>query len=105
MSTPLSGPKTSSICFSSCSATSRARSVNAASTSRETLLELAAHEVGVRAGLLAVEHARADLDRVDDRLDGVLPRLLALLHEAQRAVVLDDQAVDDQAVADRADVR
>ena len=55
-------------------------------------------------GLFAVEHASADLDRVTDYLDRIVAMLLALVDEANRAVVIDHEAVDDQTVADRADV-
>jgi hypothetical protein len=68
------------------------------------LLELRLHEVRVRAGLLAVEDTRADLDGVDDELGRVLPRLLALANEPGGALVLDEQAVDGDAPAERADV-
>jgi hypothetical protein len=49
-------------------------------------------------------NARADLDGVADRLDRVLAVLLARAHEADGAVVLDDEAVDRHAIADHADV-
>jgi hypothetical protein len=68
------------------------------------LLELRLDELGVRPGLLAVEHARADLDRVADGLGRVLAVLLALANDAHRAVVVDDQAVDRDHVAEYADV-
>ena len=58
------------------------------------LLELGLDELGVRAGLLAVEHARADLHGVADDLDRVVTVLLALAHEADGALVVDDEAVD-----------
>ena len=60
------------------------------------LLELGLDELGVRAGLLAVEHARADLDGVAHDLDRVVAVLLALTHQPDGAFVLDDEAVDDQ---------
>src|SRR3954469_24657069 len=66
------------------------------------LVELALHELGVGAGLLAVEHARSDLDRVRDHADGVGARLLPLPDEPDGALVVDDEAVDGEAVADRA---
>ena len=58
------------------------------------LLELGLDELGVGAGLLAVEHARADLDGVADGLGGVVPVLLALPDDADGALVVDDEAVD-----------
>ena len=67
------------------------------------LLELVADELRVRARGLAVEHARADLDRVDDRADRVLAALLLLAHEADGALVGDDEAVHGEAIADGAD--
>ena len=69
------------------------------------LLELGLDELRVGAGLLAVEHARADLDGVADRLDRVVAVLLARANEADGALVLDDEAVDRDAIADDADVR
>jgi hypothetical protein len=68
-------------------------------------LELRLDEVGVGAGLLAVEHAGADLERVDDDRRGVLARLLALAREAHGGGVVDDQPVDAQALAGDADRR
>jgi hypothetical protein len=64
------------------------------------LLELRLHELRVRAGLLAVEHAGADLDRVEHGLDGIVAVLLALADEPDGAFVLDHEAVDRDAVAD-----
>src|SRR3954466_3502360 len=69
------------------------------------LVELALHELGVRARLLAVEHPGADLDRVRDHPDGVGARLLALAGGPAGRLVVHDEAVDDHAVADRADMR
>ena len=69
------------------------------------LLELRLDELGVGAGLLAVEHAGADLDRVEHDPDRIVPVLLALADEPDGAFVVDDQAVDRDAVADHADVR
>jgi hypothetical protein len=68
------------------------------------LLELVAHELRVGAGRLAVEHARPDLDGVGNRANGVLARFLAVAHEADGAVVGDDEAVDDEPIADYADI-
>ena len=68
------------------------------------LLELRLDELRVGAGLLAVEHARADLDGVAHRLDRIVAVLLALADEANGALVLDDEAVDRHAIADHADV-
>jgi hypothetical protein len=68
------------------------------------LLELRLHELRVRAGLLAVEHAGADLHGVEHRLHGVVAVLLALADEPDRAFVLDNEAVDGDAVTEHADV-
>ncbi len=68
------------------------------------LLELRLDELRVRAGLLAVEHARADLDGVADRLGRVVAVLLALANDANRALVVDDEAVDRDDIAEYADV-
>ena len=62
----------------------RALSVNAPSTSRETFSNSVPDEVGVDLGLLAVEDARADLDRVDEDRRRVGARLLALAHQLPR---------------------
>ena len=102
---PSSSPNTSANCASKNSAIVRALSVNSCWTSLRGLLELGLDELGVGGGLLAVEHARADLDGVADRPDRIVAVLLALAHEPDGAFVLDDQAVDHEAVADRADVR
>jgi hypothetical protein len=82
---PFSGPKTSSMRVEALGDQPRARSTKAASSSRARLLELRLDEVGVGAGLLAVEHARADRDRVEHEPRGVLAGLLALAREAHRA--------------------
>ena len=62
-------------------------------------LELRLHELRVGGGLLAVEHASADLDGVGHRPDGVVAGLLALAHEPHGALVLDHEGVDDEPVA------
>ena len=67
-------------------------------------LELRLDEVGVRRGLLAVEHPRADLDRVRDEPRGGLAGLLALPGEPDGAGVLHDEPVDEQRLARGADV-
>ena len=67
-------------------------------------LELRLDEVGVRRGLLAVEHPRADLDRVGDEPGGGLAGLLALPGEPDGAGVLHDEPVDEQRLARGADV-
>ncbi|TML26190.1 MAG: hypothetical protein E6G30_09125 [Actinobacteria bacterium] len=70
------------------------------------LLHLRRHELGVRAGLLAVEHARADLDRVGHQAGRVLTPLLALAHQARGGRIVDHQPVHGDALAgEDADVR
>jgi hypothetical protein len=69
------------------------------------LVELVLDELRVGAGLLAVEHARADLHGVGDHLDRVVARLLALADQPDRHFVGDHQAVDRQPVTDGPDVR
>jgi hypothetical protein len=68
------------------------------------LLELRLHELGVCAGLLAIEHARADLDGVQHDPDRIVAVLLALTDEPDGAVVLDHEAVDRDPVAHHAHV-
>ena len=68
-------------------------------------VELAADEVGVGPRLLAIEDARADLDRVDHRPHRVVAGLLTLADEPHRRLVVNNQSVDREAVADRADMR
>ena len=79
------------------SATSRARSTNAVSSSRAAFSNSALTKSALAPGLLAVEHAGADLDRVEHQPRGVLAVLLALAREAHGARVVDDEAVDPQA--------
>ena len=61
-------------------------------------LELGLDELRVGGGLLAVEHARADLDGVRDEARGVL----GLVRQPHSALVVDDDTVDVQAVGDDA---
>ena len=101
---PFSGPNTWSTRSPKNSATWRALSVNSHVQLRGRALELGLDELGVRAGLLPIEDARADLDRVAHQLDGVLAVLLALGDEPDGAFVLHDEAVDDHAPTDDPDV-
>ena len=48
---------------------------------------------------LAVEYAGADLYGVTNRLGRIVAAALALAHETDGAVVLDDETVDDYAIA------
>jgi hypothetical protein len=64
------------------------------------LLELGPDQLGVGSGLLAFQHPRADLDGVLDRLHGVLARMLAGPHQPHGGRVVDQQAVDRDAVSD-----
>ena len=66
-------------------------------------LELGADVVDLGRGALALEHAGADLDRVADRLRRRVPGLGALADEPGRALVVDGERLDHEAVADRAD--
>jgi hypothetical protein len=68
-------------------------------------LELGPHEFGVCPGLLAIEHARADLDRVLHQSRGVSPGLGALPDQACGRLVVHDETVDAHAIADRGRVR
>ena len=61
------------------------------------LLELVAHELGVDRVLLALEHARADLDRVHHHAGRVLARLDAPVQERRGRGIVDDDVVDDHA--------
>jgi hypothetical protein len=97
---PASGANTSSSRLSSASAAARARSANSSPSSR--LVHLGLDGLGVGAGLLAVKDAGADRDRVERELHRVLAGVLALAHEAQGGLVVDDEAVDGDAVTDRA---
>ena len=65
-------------------------------------LELRAHEVDLRADVLAVENARTDLDRVGDRARRLLADLGALAHDSRRAFVTDREPLDHQPVVERA---
>jgi DNA-binding MarR family transcriptional regulator len=69
------------------------------------LLELGLDELGVRAGLLAVEHTGADLDRVDHEVGRIGARLFALAHEANRRLIGDGEVGDVQDVAGHGDAR
>ena len=69
------------------------------------LLELHLDELRVGPRLLAVEHARADLDRVAHRLGGVVAGLLPLADEADGAFVVDHEAVDRHDLTEDPDVR
>ena len=71
---------------------------------RGRALELRLDELRVRAGLLTVEDARADLDRVGHSLGVIVARLLALAHDAHGALVLDVELPDDEPVADHGHV-
>ena len=58
------------------------------------LLELVADELRVDRRLLALQHPRADLDRVRDDLDRVLARLDPAVDERRRRRIVDDDVVD-----------
>ena len=67
-------------------------------------LELGLDVLGVGRGLLAVEHAGADHERVAHGLDRVVARLLALAHEPDGAFVLHVELAHDEPIADHGDV-
>jgi O-acetyl-ADP-ribose deacetylase len=67
------------------------------------LLELRSHEVGVDLGLLARQHARADLDRVDEHRRRIGATLAALAHEIDRAAVAHGERIGDDDVAEHGD--
>ena len=69
------------------------------------LLELRLDELDVRAGLLAVQHAGADLDRVADDPRGIVTGLLARPHELDGRRVVDREPVDEHAVGEHGDAR
>ena len=67
------------------------------------LLELGPDEVGVDLGLLAREHAGADLDRVGQQLGGIAARGDPLADELDRDAVAHGERVGDDGVAEQAD--
>jgi len=62
------------------------------------------NEVGLGAGLLAIEHARSDRDRVLHEAGGIVAGGLTLTREANRAGVVDDEGVDDESITLGADL-
>ena len=66
-------------------------------------LELGLDVLRVGGRVLAVEHARADLDGLDDEIREVLAGVLALAGEAHGALVGQRQVLDADAVADQGD--
>jgi hypothetical protein len=81
-----------------------ARSTNAVSSSRAAFSNSALTKVGVGPRLLAVEHPRADGDRVEHQPRDVLAVGLALARQAHGRRVVHDEAVDPQAPVVRADL-
>jgi hypothetical protein len=59
------------------------------------LLELVADELGVDRRVLALQDARADLDRVRDHVHGILAGIDAAIDERGRRRVVHDDVVDD----------
>ena len=82
--------------------TSPARSANWVSTSRAWRSN-SAFSIPCGGGVLAVEHAGADLDGLDDELGEVLAGVLALAGQAHGALVGHREVLDAQAVADERD--
>src|SRR5215207_9281475 len=66
-------------------------------------LELPLHVVDLRRTLLAVEHPGADLDRLRDRVGGLLAGLSSLANHAGGTLVADRQRLDHEAIANRPD--
>jgi hypothetical protein len=60
------------------------------------VLEVVLEDLDAGARLLAVEHPRADLDRVGDHARPVLPRVDPRAHEVGRRRVVDDDVLNDQ---------
>ncbi len=67
------------------------------------LLQLGLHELDVGAGLLPVQDARADLQRVRDHRGGIVTRLDPRPHELDDRRVVDRQPVDQHAVGEDGD--
>ena len=67
------------------------------------LLELVAHELRVQPRLLALQHARADLDRVVDHAHRVLAGLQPRAHEGGRRRIVDDEALHEHAPHEHVD--
>ena len=67
------------------------------------LLEVGAQHLDARAGLLAVQHAGADLDRVGDDARGVLAGVDRARDQLGGDRVVDDDVLDDQAADERVD--
>jgi hypothetical protein len=67
------------------------------------VLEVLPQDLDGRAGLLAVEHARADLDRVGHHARRILAGVLPRAHDVGRARIVDDQVLDDHAPDEGAD--
>jgi hypothetical protein len=61
------------------------------------LLELVADELGVDRALLALQHPRADLDRVHHDARRVVTGLDAPVQERRGRGIVDDDVVDDHA--------
>jgi hypothetical protein len=68
-------------------------------------LELRLDEVGLHAGLLTIQDAGADLDRVGHHGGRILACLRSLGHDPHGALVGHDEAVDAQAITEDADAR
>ena len=79
------------------------RARGAASTSREAFSRSARSTSTLAPGLLAVQHAGADLDRVGDHARRVLARLDRAAHQLGGDRVVDDDVLDDQAADERVD--
>ena len=60
------------------------------------VLEVLPQDLHAGAGLLTVEHAGADLDRVRDHASGIVPRVDPRTHQVGCRRIVDDDVLDDQ---------
>jgi hypothetical protein len=69
------------------------------------LLQVGAQHLDRRSRVLALQHPRADLDRVRDDARGILAGVHALAHDLGGGRVVDHEVLDDQAPDQRVDAR
>ena len=98
----LSGPNASSSRVRNSVTTCSEVAPRRCSTSRDAFSRFCAQHLDARAGLLAVQHSGADLDRVGDDARGSSPAS-SRRGRARRRRVVDDEVVDDQAADERVD--
>ena len=92
---PLSGPKACSSCVLSSATTASDVCAEALLDLARRVLEVLLEHLDGGAGVLAVEHPGADLDRVGDHPLRVLARVDPRPHELGRDGVVDHQVLDD----------